>query len=395
MDHYVSRVQANRVEIEDQQQDASNIQGDEQHAVGGYASLQQHDGQVMIPPRTTPDSSDAIPQQAAIAQGSNRIASMGPYVRLFGSVEEGAGSFYEVERQLGIDNDNVAGIKQNWAGCVKRVYEALVTPPENPTVHQQKMADAFETKLGKIEAPEVVLTQVAHMVVDCLIDLYTDGDSLRSDQIEDIKPQPEDNGMRANQRLHCILRLLRSTKRIPIDLLSGRDRVVIFVRAPVACEKRKESNKTTNDRRGAEIARGKKALNDLAPKSSTSAAPSGVSVQPGQATTSFNNSFPTSSFVPPGSGSMYGAGNAFIGRGTYTAPAPPTYGNEGHAGIYGGWTSTPAPVNMSNAYSNPYLGAGSYQGAPPSQYGAPPGGQSGSGPGSVLYEQWMRSHPSG
>ena len=237
-----------------------------------HQSTSDHDIEVMSVQGDEQDASNLRPD--CTAAGQDLSGGLGPYRRLFPSIRLGAHSFYEATRELNLRDDNVAVINNNADHYVKAVYDALTeTPSEDGgySEFKQQMVRDFEKKLSLFERPEITLIEVSYVVIDCVINLHTDGDNLREDQMEPLRASKEDLDMKAVDRISVMLKILKDTKRVGIDLLEGKDTVTRFVAAPRAYNKRKYANKKCNLKRDAVIARGRAARANAGPPASPGA----------------------------------------------------------------------------------------------------------------------------
>lgn len=222
-----------------------------------------------MPNLTTTAAANTVPATAA----ATNTAGMPPY--LFGpyachlptfDVDKIADELYERDRKFPPPaNDDVDEVKGNAEEYVKAVREAIASMPEAPTEYENAMCVQFVEKMMRIQDRDVVITQVAAMVVRSVIKLHEPsaegesqaegmvegedgeigegrvdvpkqpdviGDHLRPDQIEDIQPQPQDYQLTATARLDKICNVLAQTKRVTFAIFCGRDPIAQLVAAP-------------------------------------------------------------------------------------------------------------------------------------------------------------------
>ncbi|KAK5135303.1 hypothetical protein LTR08_005406 [Meristemomyces frigidus] len=172
---------------------------------------------------------------------------LGDYTKLYKSFEDATNAFYQPIRQPFMQDESLASI--NTDKFVAEVYDAIRTVPASMTPAQSKMLLDMQNKISRLETPTSTLTQVANMVVEAFVNLYTHGNFLRPDQWAFLRPSHADCSMNAEQRKTFILSVLKSTKRIAFHLLDGKHAVVDFVAAPDECNRRIMNNKGVNDRR--------------------------------------------------------------------------------------------------------------------------------------------------
>lgn len=177
------------------------------------------------------------------------VEGIGPYLKIFHSLDEGASNWRNWTRQITVANDNVDQVSENWEQSVAQVYESIRARPENPTDYEQTMLGDLEGKLTRIEHPVIVCMQLSHLVVQSIVDLHARGDHIRPDQLTSAKPTHLDLNSRAVTRMRNVLKALKQTKRVVMNLLSGADAVTLFVAMPLAYAKVKYNNRRNNRRR--------------------------------------------------------------------------------------------------------------------------------------------------
>lgn len=160
------------------------------------------------------------------------------YVQRYDSLEAGAHAFYAPIRTLNLQNDDHEQISANPEFHVNAVYTAITASPENPIYAQERMVADFEQTIASIANPEILLTDIAYLIVKCLLELHVQGDNLRPDQIRELQPTDNDKSLKASQRLNYIVAILKNTKTIVKELLTGRDSVTAFVASPQSSHRR-------------------------------------------------------------------------------------------------------------------------------------------------------------
>ncbi|KAI6915236.1 hypothetical protein KC318_g204 [Hortaea werneckii] len=159
------------------------------------------------------------------------------------------------------------------------MYDAMCAIPDNANEFQLKMLRDVEKKIATLSSPKETLTQIAAMLAQALLDLYTQGSPLRPDQLKGLRQTAADKTMTAEKRKDVVLKVLKATKRKVFHLLEGYDAILRFVAAPESEEAIILHNKVENDARRDKKKAAEKEILDL--KNSRTANASNVSTANG------------------------------------------------------------------------------------------------------------------
>lgn len=207
------------------------------------------------------DTDPPLTTNSPAGQSTRVLQGLDEYTVLYTGADPASTAFHQPRRHPMQGNETLNDI--NTDQFVKEVYDAIRATPKDPTPAQTKMIRDLEKRVESLETPTATLTQVSHLVVDAFIALYQHGDSLRPDQINQIRPTPADNAMTSKQRKKYILRALKATKRLAYHLLDGQDAIVAFVAAPESADDRINKNKVRNDWRAQQKKEAKAAIEAL------------------------------------------------------------------------------------------------------------------------------------
>lgn len=202
------------------------------------------DSFVNVPAARVPTTQPDFPNAAVV------IGGVGPYQQRFGTLEEGCLAFYKTIRSRKDFDKTLIRVTSKVEYYVRGVYDCIRNLGDSVSPLQQEMINSWEDLLKELDDKHTLLLEVSHMVVKSVIDLYQFGDNLRPDQIRRLGPTKLDGTMTATERMERICAILRDTKTVCIDLLSGKDEITKFVAAPIAYEKRKYPNNSKNNDTG-------------------------------------------------------------------------------------------------------------------------------------------------
>ncbi|KAI7554389.1 hypothetical protein KC331_g587 [Hortaea werneckii] len=224
-------------------------------------------------------------QNAALRPTTNRppqregdiLAGLGAYAATYQDSTSATQAFYQGRWKPADDDQTFAEI--DYDDLVEEVYGAMCAIPDNANDFQLKMLRDVEKKIATLSSPKGTLTQIAGMLVQALLDLYTQGSPLRPDQLKGLRQTAGDKTMSAEQRKGIIIRVLKATKRKVFHLLEGYDAILRFVAAPESEEAIILHNKVENDARRDKKKAAEKEILDL--KNSRTANASNVSTADG------------------------------------------------------------------------------------------------------------------
>ncbi|GAB1735878.1 hypothetical protein NU219Hw_g5214t1 [Hortaea werneckii] len=194
-------------------------------------------------------------QDAALRPATNRppqregdvLTGLGSYTGTYGNAASATQAFYQGRWKPTDDDQTFTEI--DYDKLVKEIYDAICAVPHNANDFQLKMLRDVEKKISTLSSPKETLTQIAAMLAQALLDLYTHGSPLRPDQLKGLRQTAADKTMTAAQRKDVILRVLKATKRKVFHLLDGYDAILRFVAAPESEEAIILHNKVENDAR--------------------------------------------------------------------------------------------------------------------------------------------------
>ncbi|KAI7184997.1 hypothetical protein KC363_g7397 [Hortaea werneckii] len=175
------------------------------------------------------------------------LAGFGAYTKLYEDSTSATEAFYQGRWKPADDDQTYAEI--DYDELVEEIYDAMCAMPDDANDFQLKMLRDVEKKIASLSSPKETLTQIAAMLAQALLDLYTQGTPLRPDQIKGLRQTAADKSMTAEQRKGVILRVLKATKRKVFHLLEGYDAILRFVAAPESEEAIILHNKAENDAR--------------------------------------------------------------------------------------------------------------------------------------------------
>ncbi|KAI6866047.1 hypothetical protein KC338_g4871 [Hortaea werneckii] len=189
--------------------------------------------------------------RAAIYRSPQRegdiLAGLGAYSQMFEDSASATQAFYQGGWKPTDDDQTYSEI--DYDELVEEIYDAMCAMPDNANDFQLKMLRDVEKKIATLTSPKETLTQIAAMLAQALLDLYTHGTALRPDQLKGLRQTAADKTMNAQQRKDVILRILKATKRKLFHLLEGYDAILRFVAAPESEEAIILHNKAENDAR--------------------------------------------------------------------------------------------------------------------------------------------------
>ena len=175
------------------------------------------------------------------------LAGLGAYNQMYDDSASATQAFYQ-GRWKPADDDQTYS-EMEYDELVEQIYDAMCAMPDNANDFQLKMLRDVEKKIATLTSPKETLTQIAAMLAQALLDLYTQGTALRPDQLKGLRQTAADKTMSAEQRKDVILRVLKATKRKLFHLLEGYDAILRFVAAPESEEAIILHNKAENDAR--------------------------------------------------------------------------------------------------------------------------------------------------
>lgn len=175
------------------------------------------------------------------------LAGLGAYTQIHDNSASATQAFYQGRWKPTNDDQTFAEI--DYDELVEEIYDAMCAMPDNANDFQLKMLRDVEKKIASLSSPKEILTQIAAMLAQALLDLYTQGSPLRPDQLKGLRQTAADKTMSAGQRKGAILRVLKATKRKVFHLLEGYDAILRFVAAPESEEAIILHNKAENDAR--------------------------------------------------------------------------------------------------------------------------------------------------
>ncbi|KAI7341440.1 hypothetical protein KC315_g96 [Hortaea werneckii] len=175
------------------------------------------------------------------------LAGFGAYTKLYEDSSSAMQAFYQGRWKPADDDQMYAEI--DYDELVEEIYDAMCAMPDDANDFQLKMLRDVEKKIASLSSPKETLTQIAAMLAQALLDLYTLGTPLRSDQLKGLRQTAGDKIMSAEKRKDVILRVLKATKRKVFHLLEGYDAIIRFVAAPESEEAIILHNKAENDAR--------------------------------------------------------------------------------------------------------------------------------------------------
>ncbi|KAI7234805.1 hypothetical protein KC330_g4634 [Hortaea werneckii] len=224
-------------------------------------------------------------QNAALRPPTNRppqregdiLAGLGAYTATYQDSISATQAFYQRRWKPADDDQTFAEI--DYDDLLEEIYDAMCAIPDNANDFQLKMLRDVEKKIATLSSPKETLTQIAGMLAQALLDLYTQGSPLRPDQLKGLRQTAADKTMSAKQRKDVVLRVLKATKRKVFHLLEGYDAILRFVAAPESEEAIILHNKIENDARRDKKKAAEKEILDL--KNSRTANASNVSTADG------------------------------------------------------------------------------------------------------------------
>ncbi|KAI6840964.1 hypothetical protein KC340_g2585 [Hortaea werneckii] len=224
-------------------------------------------------------------QNAALKPTSNKppqregdiLTGLGAYTATYEDSTYATQAFYQGRWKPADDDQTFAEI--HYDELVEQMYEAMCAIPDNANDFQLKMLRDVEKKIATLSSPKETLTQIAVMLAQALLDLYTQGSPLRRDQLKGLRQTAADKTMTAEQRKDVVLRVLKATKRKVFHLLEGYDAILRFVAAPESEEAIILHNKVENDARRDKKKAAEKEILDL--KNSRTANASNLSTADG------------------------------------------------------------------------------------------------------------------
>ncbi|KAI7323864.1 hypothetical protein KC340_g6590 [Hortaea werneckii] len=175
------------------------------------------------------------------------LAGFGAYTKLYEDSSSAMQAFYQGRWKPADDDQMYAEI--DYDELVEEIYDAMCAMPDDANDFQLKMLRDVEKKIASLSSPKETLTQIAAMLAQALLDLYTLGTPLRSDQLKGLRQTAGDKIMSAEKRKDVILRVLKATKRKVFHLLERYDAIIRFVAAPESEEAIILHNKAENDAR--------------------------------------------------------------------------------------------------------------------------------------------------
>ncbi|KAI7208533.1 hypothetical protein KC333_g9104 [Hortaea werneckii] len=194
-------------------------------------------------------------QNAALRPATNRVpqregdilTGLGAYTVTYQDSTSATQAFYQGRWKPADDDQAFAEIEYD--ELVEQMYDAMCAIPDNANDFQLKMLRDVEKKIATLSSPKETLRQIAAMLAQALLDLYTQGSPLRPDQLKGLRQTAADKTMAAEQRRDVVLRVLKATKRKVFHLLEGYDAILRFVAAPESEEAIILHNKVENDAR--------------------------------------------------------------------------------------------------------------------------------------------------
>ncbi|KAI7701446.1 hypothetical protein KC322_g7876 [Hortaea werneckii] len=175
------------------------------------------------------------------------LAGLGAYNQMYEDSASATQAFYQGRWKPADDDQTYSEI--DYDELVEEIYDAMCAMPDNANDFQLKMLRDVERKIATLTSPKETLTQIAAMLAQALLDLYTQGTALRPDQLKGLRQTAADKTMSEEQRKSVILRVLKATKRKLFHLLEGYDAILRFVAAPESEEAIILHNKAENDAR--------------------------------------------------------------------------------------------------------------------------------------------------
>ncbi|KAI7554367.1 hypothetical protein KC331_g604 [Hortaea werneckii] len=194
-------------------------------------------------------------QNAALRPATNRapqregdiLTGLGAYTTTYQNSTSATQAFYQGRWKPADDDQTFDEI--DYDELIEQMYDAMCAIPDNANDFQLKMLRDVEKKIATLSSPKETLTQIAAMLAQALLDLYTQGSPLRPDQLKGLRQTAADKTMTAGQRKDVVLRVLKATKRKVFHLLEGYDAILRFVAAPESEEAIILHNKVENDAR--------------------------------------------------------------------------------------------------------------------------------------------------
>ncbi|KAI7280174.1 hypothetical protein KC345_g4906 [Hortaea werneckii] len=175
------------------------------------------------------------------------LAALGTYTKIYEDSASATQAYYQRRWKPADDDETLAEI--DYDELPEEIYDAMCATPDHANDFQLKMLRDVEKKIATLTSPKDTLTQIAAMLAQALLDLYTQGTALRPDQLKGLRQTAADKTMTAKQRKNVILRILKATKRKLFHLLEGYDAILRFVAAPESEEAIILHNKAENDAR--------------------------------------------------------------------------------------------------------------------------------------------------
>ncbi|KAI6850489.1 hypothetical protein KC332_g1324 [Hortaea werneckii] len=175
------------------------------------------------------------------------LAGLGAYTKIYVDSASATQAFYQGRWKPADDDETLAEI--DYDELVEEIYDAMCAMPDNANDFQLKMLRDVEKKIATLTSPKETLTQIAAMLAQALLNLYTKGTALRPDQLKGLRQTAADKTMSAEKRKDAILRILKATKRKLFHLLEGYEAILRFVAAPESEEAIILHNKAENDAR--------------------------------------------------------------------------------------------------------------------------------------------------